>query len=83
MLHVNHREGFTIAVSEARLVTPIARRTILGEDALGVLVPVLEDVLGRDRRRVRAFFQERGLAIQEWDRARTDHLTIENAPAGA
>jgi HAD superfamily phosphoserine phosphatase-like hydrolase len=83
MLHVNHREGFTIAVSEARLVTPIARRTILGEDALGVLVPVLEDVLGLDRRQVRSFFQERGLAIQEWDRARTDRLTIESAAAEA
>src|SRR5262245_13233110 len=54
MLSVNHREGFTIAVSEARLVTPIARRTILGDDALAVLVPVLEDVLGHDRRRVRS-----------------------------
>ena len=34
MLHVNHRDGFTVAVSETRLVTPIARRTILGDDAL-------------------------------------------------
>jgi HAD superfamily phosphoserine phosphatase-like hydrolase len=78
MLQVNHTDGFTIAVSEARLVTPIARRTILGDDALGVLVPILEDMLGLDRPRVRSFFQERGLTIREWDRARTDRLTIES-----
>lgn len=82
MLHVNHRDGFTISVSEARLVTPIARRTILGDDALGVLVPILEDVLGLGRPRVRSFFEERGLTIREWDRARTDRLTIES-PTGS
>ena len=76
MLHVNHREGFTIAVSEARLVTPIARRTILGDDALSVLVPVLEEVVGLDRTHVRAFFEGQGLSIREWDRVRTDRLTI-------
>jgi 2-hydroxy-3-keto-5-methylthiopentenyl-1-phosphate phosphatase len=76
MLHVNHRDGFTIAVSEARLVTPIARRTLLGDDALGVLVPILEDVVGIDRPRIRSFFEERGLVIAEWDKARTDRLTI-------
>jgi hypothetical protein len=73
---VSHQ--ITIAVSEARLVTPIARRTILGDDALGVRVPILEDVLGLDRPGVRSFFQERGLTIREWDRARTDRPTIES-----
>ena len=81
MLHVNHRDGFTIAVSEARLVTPIARRTILGDDALSPLVPVLEEVVGFDRSQVRAFFEAKGLVITEWDRARTDRLSIDR-PAG-
>jgi phosphoserine phosphatase len=76
MLHVNHRDGFTIAVSETRLVTPIARRTILGDDALSVLVPVLEEVVGLDRAQVRAFFESQGLSIREWDRVRTDRLSI-------
>jgi len=80
MLHVNHREGYTIAVSEARLVTPIARRTIIGDDALAVLVPVLEDVVGYDRPRVRSFFEAQGLSIREWDRVRTDRLSIEGPP---
>jgi HAD superfamily phosphoserine phosphatase-like hydrolase len=80
MLHTNHRDGFTIAVSETRLVTPIARRTILADDALSVLVPILEDVVGYDRAQVRAFFEGHGLVIREWDRVRTDRLSIE-APA--
>lgn len=79
MLHVNHRDGYTIAVSEARLVAPIARRTVLGDDALGVLVPVLEDVVGLDRPGIRAFFAEHGVVIQEWDRVRTDRLTLQSA----
>jgi len=84
MLHVNHRDGFTVAVSETRLVTPIARRTILGDDALSVLVPILEDVVGYDRAGVRAFFETHGLVIREWDRVRTDRLSIESpAPASA
>src|SRR5262245_29923074 len=36
MHHVNHQEGYTIAVSEARYLSPIARRTILSDDALSV-----------------------------------------------
>jgi HAD superfamily phosphoserine phosphatase-like hydrolase len=83
MLHVNHRDGFTIAVSEARLVTPIARRTILGDDALSVLVPVLEDVVGLDRTRVRGFFETNGMVIREWDRVRTDRLSLETQPTPA
>jgi HAD superfamily phosphoserine phosphatase-like hydrolase len=77
MLHVNHRDGFTIAVSETPLVTPIARRTILGDDALSVLVPILEDVVGYDRAEVRDFFGRCGRVIAEWDRVRTDRLRID------
>jgi HAD superfamily phosphoserine phosphatase-like hydrolase len=80
MLHVNHRDGFTVAVSETRLITPIARRTILGDDALSVLVPILEDVVGYDRAQVRGLFEANGLVIREWDRARTDRLSIEAPP---
>jgi HAD superfamily phosphoserine phosphatase-like hydrolase len=79
MLHVNHRDGFTIAVSEARLVAPIARRTVLGDDALGVLVPILEDVVGLERPAIRECFARHGVVIQEWDRVRTDRLTLQAA----
>jgi HAD superfamily phosphoserine phosphatase-like hydrolase len=80
MLHVNHREGFTIAVSENEYIAPIARRTILSDDATSVLVPVLEDIVGwKDTRRVRALFERHGFEIQGWDKTRTDVLDIRNA----
>src|SRR5918993_661737 len=42
MLHVNHRQGFTIAVSENQQLARIAKRTVLSDDAFSVMVPVLE-----------------------------------------
>ena len=46
MLHVNRGDGFTIAASEAREVAHIAKRTVISDDALSVLVPILEDIAG-------------------------------------
>ena len=45
-------------------------------DALSVLIPVLEDILGYNRNQIRALFERHGVLIQEWDRVRTDWLTI-------
>jgi len=76
MLHVNVRDGFTIAVSEAKLVSQVAKRTILSSNALAVLAPILEDVVGWERPRIRQLFESYGMLIQEWDRVRTDWLTL-------
>lgn len=79
MLHVNSRDGFTIAVSESRHVAQIARRTVLSSNALAVIVPILEAMVGWSRASIREFFESRGLLIQEWDKVRTDWLTIRRA----
>ncbi|MGI9077542.1 MAG: haloacid dehalogenase-like hydrolase [Gemmatimonadaceae bacterium] len=76
MLHVNRGDGLTIAASEARHIAQIARRTIISDDALSVLIPVLEEIAGYDPGQIRLLFEEQGLMIQEWDRVRTDWLTI-------
>jgi 2-hydroxy-3-keto-5-methylthiopentenyl-1-phosphate phosphatase len=76
MLHVNRCDGLTIAASEARFIARIAQRTVMSEDALSVLIPVLEDILGYSRNQIRALFERHGVLIQEWDRVRTDWLTI-------
>jgi HAD superfamily phosphoserine phosphatase-like hydrolase len=76
MLHVNRLDGLTIAVSENRHITQIARRTVLSEDALSVLAPVLEEIAGWDAGRVRAFFESHGFVLREWDRVRTDSILI-------
>jgi HAD superfamily phosphoserine phosphatase-like hydrolase len=80
MLHVNRMEGLTIAVSENKFLTPIARRTVLSDDALSVLVPILEDIAGLSAGRIRAVFASHGFVLQEWDKIRTDALTIRNSP---
>jgi hypothetical protein len=77
MLHVNRRDGFTVAVSENKYITPIAHRSILSEDALSPLIPVLEEIVGlRDQMGIRLLFESYGLQIQEWDKVKTDWLTI-------
>jgi len=83
MLHVNRLDGLTIAVSENRYITQVASRTILSDDALSVLVPILEDVLGWDSARVRMFFESHGFALREWDKIRTDTITLFPAAATA
>jgi HAD superfamily phosphoserine phosphatase-like hydrolase len=76
MLHVNRRDGFTIAVSENRYLAPIAKRSVISDSALAILVPILEEVVGWDTARIRALFEEKGLLIQQWDKVQTDMLTI-------
>jgi predicted HAD superfamily phosphohydrolase len=76
MLHVNRGDGLTIAASEARHIAQIARRTVISDDALSVLIPILEEIAGYDPSQIRLVFEEQGLLIQEWDRVRTDWLTI-------
>jgi hypothetical protein len=54
---------------------------------MSVLVPVLEEVLRWDSAAIRRFFAARGLNLREWDKVRTDMLTMDEssrpAPAAA
>jgi phosphoserine phosphatase len=77
MMHVNQYDGLTIAVSEAKFISRIARRTVLSDNAMSVLVPVMEEVLHWDSPEIRRFFAAHGLMLREWDKMRTDMLTIE------
>jgi len=84
MLHVNRGDGLTIAASETRHIAQIARRTVISDDALSVLVPILEEIFAFGPSQIRAVFEGQGLVIQEWDRVRTDWLTFrDGAEAGA
>lgn len=76
MLHVNRGEGFTIAVSEARDISQIAKRTVVSDDALSVLVPILEEVVGYGPHEIRVLLERHGFVIQDWDKVRTDWVTI-------
>jgi HAD superfamily phosphoserine phosphatase-like hydrolase len=76
MLHLNRLNGFTIAVSENQYITQIARRTVLSDDALSVLVPILEELLQWDSIQIRLFFETHGFAMREWNKVRTDNITL-------
>jgi predicted HAD superfamily phosphohydrolase len=81
MLHVNRLDGLTIAVSENKYITPIAKRTILSDDALSVLVPMMEEIAGWDSTKIRALFETHGFVLQDWAKVRTDSLTIRETVA--
>jgi HAD superfamily phosphoserine phosphatase-like hydrolase len=76
MLHVNRRDGYTIAVSENKYLAPIAKRSIISDNALAILIPILEDVVGWDSASIRNVFEAQGFVIQQWDKVQTDLLTI-------
>ncbi len=76
MLHVNNHDGHTIAVSQNSQLARIARSTVLSDNAFSTMLPVLEQVLGWPTREIRALFESNGFALQEWERARTDRVSM-------
>jgi phosphoserine phosphatase len=81
MLHVNRLNGLTIAVSENKYLAPIAKRSVLSDDAVSVLVPILEDIVGLDATAIHALFESHGLLLQEWEKVQTDLVTIRESDA--
>jgi len=78
MMHVNQYDGLTIAVSEAKFISRVAKRTVLSASAMSVLVPVLERAMNWNSAEIRCFFGSYGLTLLEWDRMHTDILTIQD-----
>ncbi|OGW74972.1 MAG: hypothetical protein A2Z72_07595 [Omnitrophica bacterium RBG_13_46_9] len=76
MLHVLSYSGYTITVSPAPYMGHICRRSVISDNVLSVLVPILEDMLKYDQEKVRAYFEGRGHPILEWNRADTEWLDI-------
>jgi HAD superfamily phosphoserine phosphatase-like hydrolase len=79
MLHVKVRDGFTIAVSESKHVSQIASRTVLSDNAISILVPILETIVGWERSKIRKFFESYGMLVQGWEKVRTDWVTFRPA----
>ena len=52
---------------------------VLSDNAMSVLVPVLEEVLRWDSVKIRRYFTANGLMLREWDKTRTDMLTIQES----
>jgi hypothetical protein len=67
-------------VSENKHLARIAKRTVLSDNAFSVVLPVLEDIVGYRTSEIRAVFETYGLTLQEWEKARTDWVTVREVP---
>jgi len=76
MLHVNNRDGFTIAVSENKQLAQIAQSTVLSDNAFSIMVPILDQLLDWRTGDIRALFESNGLTLHEWEKERTDRVQI-------
>jgi phosphoserine phosphatase len=81
MLHVNHGDGFTIAVSENRQLSRIAKTKVISDNAFSVLVPVLHQVLRLRTSEIRELFEANGMVLHDWERARSDRVMILETPS--
>jgi hypothetical protein len=44
------------------------------------MIPILEEIAGWEAGRIRSLFATHGLVLEDWDKIRTDTLTIRGAP---
>jgi 2-hydroxy-3-keto-5-methylthiopentenyl-1-phosphate phosphatase len=79
MLHLRSLDGYSISASKSEYLGHIARRSVISDDALAFLIPVLEDILSYDVQKIRKFFLDRELIIQDWTRSQIDLITITGA----
>lgn len=76
MLHILSYNGYPITVSPSPYMGHICKRSVISENVLSILVPILEDMLKYDKEKIRAYFEGRGHPILEWNRADTEWLDI-------
>jgi len=76
MLHVNNRDGFTIAVSENEHLARIAKRTVLSDNAFSIVLPMAAARPAGRPRRSAGSSRPSGLTLQEWDKVSTDRITL-------
>ena len=76
MLHVNNRDGFTIAVSKNWQLARVAKSTVLSDNAFSVVVPMLDQIFDWGTSDIRALFESHDLALDDWQKDRTDRVRV-------
>jgi len=76
MLHVQVYQGYPIAVSASSYLGHIARRTVISDNALAVLIPVLKDLMSYTDEKIREFFAGLNVPISEWKRAKIEWVDL-------
>ncbi len=77
MLHVKAYNGYPIAVSSSPYMGHIAKRTVISDNALAVLIPILEELNGYTEQQIIEFFSRLNVPINEWNRARVEWVDLE------
>lgn len=49
---------------------------MLSEDAISILIPVMEEILGWNASQIRSFYEQQDFILQEWEKVQTDTLNI-------
>lgn len=76
MLHILSYNGYPITVSPAPYMGHICRRSVISDNVLSILVPILMDILKYDQEKVRLYFEGMAHPILEWNRADTEWLNV-------
>lgn len=76
MLHVQVYQGYPIAVSTSSYLGHIANRTVISDNALAVLIPILEDILGYSNDQIREYFSNLNVPISEWKSAKVEWIDL-------
>lgn len=77
MLHILSYRGYPITVSPAPYMGHICRRTVLSDNVLSILIPILEDIVELSEDEVRDFFEDKGHSVKDWSRAKTEWVDLE------
>ena len=72
ILYVRTYHGYTIAVTQSSYLGNICKKTIISNDALSLLAPILEDILGCSHQEVKEFYEKIGYPIQTWEKAKVE-----------
>lgn len=78
MLHILSYRGYPITVSPAPYMGHICRRTVLSDNVLSILIPILENIVKLSESEIREFFEEKGHSVKDWSRARTEWVDLED-----
>jgi phosphoserine phosphatase len=72
ILYLRTYHGYTIGVTQASYLGNICKKTIISNDALSLLAPILEDILGLSHQEIKEFYEEIGHPIQTWEKAKVE-----------
>lgn len=72
IMYVRAHHGYTIAVTPSSFLSHICKKTVISNDSLSLLAPILEDILGFSHEEVQSFYEKIGHPLQTWEKAKVE-----------